>query len=201
MAKLDHTYDAIADIYAGTLLQLSEAAGNSEKVQAELVELVELMDKVPTFGDFMLNPAIDADNRRAVLEKVFRGKLDDLSLDALQVINRKGRCEIVPLISERYRLQLEEVRDEVDVYVTSAAELPKKLRRKVQEAATRLAGKTARLVEKVDPEVLGGLVVRIRDQKIDASVFCQLGKLREALRERALHEIHGGKDYFQAANG
>ena len=110
MAEFDYGSYAVADGYARTLLELSEEAGASDETLAEFRELVSLMERDADFGGFMTSPAVDTDARRDVLEKYFRGKLSDLLLNALQVINRKDRAELIPLIYERYRLALEKVR-------------------------------------------------------------------------------------------
>jgi F-type H+-transporting ATPase subunit delta len=198
MAKYDHGSTAIADSYAGTLLGLAEEAKNADTVITEFEDFVSFMEKDAVFGDFMTNPAVDADDRAAVLEKHFRGKYSDLLVNTLQVVNKKGRGELLPLIYERFRLKLEEVRNEVDVHVTSAVELNDALRDKVRHAAAGVAGRTPRLVEEVDPGILGGLVVRIGDKKLDSSVVNRLHQFRETLDERASREIHSGKAFFEA---
>ena len=53
------------------------------------------------------------------------------------------------------------------------------------------------LVESVDPALLGGLVVRIDDEKFDGSVARELARLEETLLARASHELHAGKSYFE----
>ena len=60
----------------------------------------------------------------------------------------------------------------------------------------RYAGRTARLVEKVDPELLGGLVLKVGDQKIDSSLSRRIHDAREGLFERASQELHAEKSYF-----
>ena len=134
-----------------------------------------------------------------MMETHFRGKMPDLLLNALQIVNENDRCELIPLIYEQYRLALEELRNEIDVHVTSAVELTEGMRAQIATAATQVAGKTARLVEKVDPAILGGLVVRIGDDKLDSSVSRQLEQIRDVFEERASHEIHSGKAFFESA--
>jgi F-type H+-transporting ATPase subunit delta len=200
MAEFDYGSYAVADSYARSLLELSEEAGASDEALAEFGELVSLMERDADFGGFMTSPAVDTDTRRDVLEKHFRGKLSDLLLNTLQVINRKDRAELIPLVYERYRLALEQVRNEVDVYVTAAVELSGALRKAIRHAASKITGKTARLVEKVDPGILGGLVVQIGDEKMDSSVLRQLQQIRRTLHERASQEIHSGKEYVESAS-
>lgn len=200
MSSLDHTSSSIADSYARALLSLTEDAGCSDEVHDTLRDLVDGMNRDQALAVFMMSRSIDDDRRTDLLEQHFRGKMHDLLLNTLQVINRKGRCELIPLVYERYRLALEELRNEIDVYVTSAIELTDAIRADLIEAATRVAGRTARLIETVDPEILGGLIVRIGDEKLDSSVSRRLERIHDAFEQRASQEIHSGKRYYEGAN-
>ena len=201
MAKFDHDAYAVADSYARTLLELSEEAGSSDTMMAEFRAFVDLMEEDAQFGTFMTSPAVDDDARGEILEKHFRDRLSDLLLNTLQVINRKGRAGIIVLILERYRLELEKVRNEVDVHVTSAVELTVDLRERIRDAATAMTGQVALLVEKVNPDILGGLVMQIGDKKMDGSLVRRLSQIRRLLHKRATQEIHNGREYFEAASG
>ena len=197
MATTDDTVIAVADAYAEALLDLSERQGNSDRVLAELEELAACFEKDEAVAGFFTSPAVDDQDRGTALEKMFRGRLSDLLVDTLCVLNSKGRASIIPAVYERYRLALERVRGEVDVYVTSAYPLSSKLRHRLDEVLAQQTGQRPRLIEQVDPAVLGGLVVQIGDQKLDCSVAHRLASLGEAFRERASREIHAGKGYIE----
>lgn len=201
MARLDHTTASIAETYAEALYELADAGGATDAVLEEVEAFRELMEKDTAFADFMMNPAMDAEVRRAFLEKHFRGKFGDLFLNTLLVVNRKGRTALLPLICEHYRAAHERARNEVDVEVTSAVPLNDTSRRAVLEAMARVTGKTARLVERVDPSILGGLVVRIGDRKFDASLVRRLEGIRETLLERATQEAASGRAVAVANGG
>lgn len=199
MPKYDHDSAAIADRYARALLDLSEESQSSDDVLVEFEEFVSIFAEDKAFEAFMTDTAIDRADRRRVLEKHFRGRISDLLLNAMQVINQKDRTFLIPLILEKFRLALEARRNEVEVHVTAAVELNDVVRDRLQQAATRISGKWARLIEKVDPSILGGLVVRIHDEKMDASVLRRLQRMRDVLSDRASREIHSGKEYFESA--
>lgn len=199
MSKLDHNANAVADAYAKTLLELSEKQGNSDRVAEEFADFVEAMKSDAQFGEYMSSVMVDADARGKTLEKHFRGKMVDLLLSTLQVINRRGRGELVPLICERYHHWLGEHRNQVDVSVTSAVPLTEALRGKLNEAISHLTGKTSRLHEKVDASLLSGLVIRVGDDKLDTSAKRQLRNIFDRLRERASAELHGGRSHYDTA--
>jgi len=199
MATVDDTEITIADSYAAAVLELAEAAGASEDLLEEFGGLVAALEQEETLRYFLISPAVDDDARREGLEKAFRGQASDLLVNTLQVLNAKGRMQILPTLYERYRLALEEIRGEIDVEITTALPLPDALREPLTESLRRRTGKTPRLIEKVDDSVLGGLIVQIGDEKLDGSAAHHLRLLRGTLRERASREIHAGKDYLEGA--
>ena len=198
MAKFEHGSIAIADSYAKTLLELTEKSGQSEAVAEDFSEFDKLLKTDEAFASFMYSQSVDADARAEVLEKNFRGRMNDLLLSTIQVVNRKDRCELLELIRERFRLALEDARNEVDVYVTSAIPLTDELRESMRKATTSVTGKTVRFIEKVDASILGGLIVRIGDEKLDTSVITRLKGLNTSLMHRATEEIQKGHAFAEA---
>lgn len=195
MASLDDKHLAVARVYSRALLALAEEQGIGDEVGDDLRELARYVAEHQDFADFLGSPLIDAAERQAAIEKIFRGRLSDLLVNALQVVNRKERMVLVPAIAETYREELRDLRGRVDVLVRTAVALPVGLREKLSAAVARFTGKQPELVEKVDPGLLGGMVVQVGDDKIDASVASQLKNLSEALLRRASQEIVRGTPY------
>jgi F-type H+-transporting ATPase subunit delta len=200
MAKFEHGSIAIADSYAKTLLELTEKSGQSDAVAEDFGEFDKLLKTDEAFAEFMYSQSVDSDTRETVLEKNFRGRMNDLLLSTIQVVNRKERCELLELIRERFRLALEVARNEVDVYVTSAIALTDDLRESLRQATSSITGKTVRFIEAVDPSILGGLVVRIGDEKLDNSVINRLQGLNASLMHRATEEIQKGHAFAEATD-
>jgi F-type H+-transporting ATPase subunit delta len=199
MAVVDDTTIAVADVYAAALLVITEQKRTSTEVRDQLAELAAYIEKDLALADFLASPVVNTDARAHVIERAFRGRLDDTLVDGLQVLNQKGRTGIIPTLYARYRLKLEQIRGEVDVYVTSATPLNDKLRSRIVDVLRRYTGKKPELIERVDAGILGGLSVRIEDEKIDSTVARRLEVLRQALLERASREIHTGQQYFEGA--
>lgn len=185
----------LAGVYAESLLALAEEQGAAEALLAELDELQAYAGGHADFAAFLASPAVDAEARRDVLEKLFRRRLSDLALDALQIVNRKGRLSLLPAIVAAYRAALDERRGRLEVRVVSAVPLTEDQRRRLTAAVARHTGREARLREEVDPALLGGVVLRIGDRKVDSSVATRLATLAEALAARASQEIWSGRQY------
>lgn len=196
MAVVDDTVIALADIYASALVAVTEERGNSTEVRDQLAGLAEYIARDQALAEFLDSPAVDAEVRHRVIERAFRGRLDESLVDGLHVLNKKGRAGIIPTLFERFRLKLGAIRGDVDVYVTTALPLSDNLRSRLVDVLSRYTGRKPRLIERVDPGVIGGLAVRIEDEKLDSTVARRIATVRQVLLERASREIHAGKEYF-----
>ena len=192
MAKVDDRKLGLGRVYARAILEVAEERGMAEQVRDELAALADYLDREVGLRDLLANPLTDEKVKERLLEKALRGRASDLLVDALEVVARKGRIDLLPAIAEAYRQEYRRVRNIVDVTVKSAIPLPPELRRRLLEAASRYTGKKAELEESVDPALIGGLVVQIGDEKIDSSVATSLRSLGQALQRRGAEQIHRG---------
>ena len=191
---------AVARVYAQALLELAEAQGQADTVLEELVSLGTLIDRDPAFANFLVTPLVDIKERRQALDRMFRDQMSEILLDTLQVMNTKGRSALVRALVEAYGQEYEELRGQVRVAVQSAVPLTDALRQQLQQAVSGFTGKTPKLEESVDPELIGGLVLQVADRRVDTSVFKEIKGLRQQLLDRASQEIHSGKTYLEEAS-
>lgn len=190
---------AIARVYAEAMLQLAESQGDSEILFEELRNFADCVELDSDLHDFVSSPMVDLEARRKMLENVFRGKRTDLFVDGLQVMNRKGRLGLISAVAEAYRLERDKLRNRTEVRVKSASPLTAELHAKLKEAMSQRVGHDVDLVEEVDESLIGGLVLQIGDEKLDASIATRLKRIGESLLDRAAREIHSGKRYYDEA--
>jgi len=179
----------VAELYAGSILDLAEEHGAAETLRDELDGLAALVGKDRELEDFLASPLIPESARHEVLETSFRGKLDDLLVDALQVMSRKGRLGLLVATAAAYRQALKERRGEIDVEVSSAVPLSPEVAARIEKTVRKFTGKKPELKLTVDPTLLGGLVLRVADRKIDGSVKTRISRLAERLLERGSEQI------------
>jgi F-type H+-transporting ATPase subunit delta len=199
MASVDESNREIGRLYAEAILHVAEEKGQAEELLEELNGLVEYLDRNPELESFLGSPLIEAEPRAQVIEKAFRGKASDLLLDSILVVNGKGRLSALRAIAVAYRAALRDLRGWVDIDVRTAVPLTAALRGRLEQTLAAATGRKPTLIEKVDPAVIGGLVVEVEGRKIDASVASRLHDLSEALLARASREIHSGKAYVAAS--
>lgn len=200
MASFDQKLMGVARIWARALIDRVdqvEAPERADALLAELQELAHLTEAEPSFAAFLASPLVTVEQRRDALEAIFRGRSSDLLVDALQVMNRKGRLGLLPTVVETFRREVRDRRGEVDVEVRTAVPLSPELRERVAGAVAGLTGRKPQLHESVDPALIGGVVLRMGDRKIDASVARELERVAGRLRERASRELQSKRSYVE----
>ena len=181
--SIDELQD-LAGVYATALFELAQQAEVVSQVRAELEELVRLEEAEPEFAAFLKSWVIEEDRRAASLEKMFRGRLSDLVLNTLLVMNRHGRCGLLQVLCRQFILQQEEASNQVEAWAVSAVELDQAQRKAVEAVAAGLTEKEPLVEFVVDPAVLGGLVLQIGDWRYDNSLRTRLKVARGQILER-----------------
>ena len=189
MANVSDRELSLARVYSRSILELAEEQGQAEAVLDELQELVKYLDRSPEFEQFLGSPLVEAEDRGRTVEKALRGRASDLLVDSLQVVNRKGRLGLLRAIAEGYRIEFRDLRGIADAHVRTAVPLSEAMRTRVRESVARFTGKQPFLIEKVDPSLIGGIVIEVGGQKIDGSVSSRLRELGQSLERRASQEI------------
>lgn len=174
-----------ADVYAEALFELAHKQGLSEQVRDELETLVRLARENPTFAEFLRSAAIDDEKKAAQLERWLRGRFSDLLLNTLLVMNRHGRLGLLEALLRALVLRAEQAAGQIEARVRSAVELDESLRERTVEAIRRVTGRQPLVEYRIDPELIGGLVVEIGDIRFDSSIRRQLDRARQKLHRRA----------------
>ncbi len=187
---------AAAAIYAGSLLELANEAGEAEAIGQELADLATLWRSEPAFAAMMRSAAIDVDSRRESLKRIFSGKVRPLTLNLLLVLNDRRRAYVLPAVCDAYRRKLGDQLGRQAVQVTTAVELDEPRRTRLMAEVRRLSGREPELFTRVDPELLGGMTVQIGDKLYDTSVRRRLRKLRGDLLASTEQHLLAGSARF-----
>lgn len=198
MASELESNTAAARGYGEALYDLAAEQGRVDLIEAQLVDLAALWKREPAFAGLM-SPAIDEDPRRASLRRAFTGKVDPLLLNLLLVLNDRRRGHALPQVAAAFREVSDQRRGRLQVQVTSAVALSDGDRVRLVDDLKRRTGKQPVLNEKVDPSVLGGLVVQVGDQVMDSSVRVRLRRLRSEMSQRMERHLYEMGERFMKA--
>lgn len=184
MPLIEAAPDALARTYALSLFELAQAAGGQakiEEVQGELEDILELARADRRFGEFLASRILPAKARGEALNRIFRGRVSDLTVNFLLVLNNKGRLgHLAPIAAAFDELVQETVgRVEVDVYTASplGADELESIKARLRE----VLGREPVVHPYTDGSMLGGIKLQIGDQLIDGSLATRLRKMRELL--------------------
>jgi F-type H+-transporting ATPase subunit delta len=181
MAKTKTHNSPIAIAYATSLLELASERKQAEAIAGELAALRQIVNENRTFHQYLSDPGISHAERGETIKRIFGGNVSPLMSNFLGVLNEKNRLSGLVDIADAYDDLLAEQLGKIEVDVTVASKLSpdqlEEVRKKVGEAMK----KEAVVHEFIDDSIIGGLVVRVRDKLLDASVKTQLKAMREQL--------------------
>jgi F-type H+-transporting ATPase subunit delta len=123
----------------------------------------------------------EADQKQVVGQLLQKGLVDDLAVNLLMLLLRRHRLASLPRILEIYQELYNKEKGVIVADVTSAVPLDDAHKQRVADQLSKITGKTIELRVHHDPRILGGLITRIGDELIDASVATRLAELSERL--------------------
>jgi F-type H+-transporting ATPase subunit delta len=182
----------VARVYATALLDAAEKAGKSDLIWDHFTTLVGQplrQTDSPTDPMVLLVVAVPRGRRDEMIRKAFAGRVDDLFLNFVLVLNHHNRLEIIRPVAAEYHELMEQRARRVRVQVQSAVPLTDAERDQVKAMARERLNLDPILVESVDPSLLGGLRVQVGDRVIDATVRNRLDTLKNQLLTRSSHAI------------
>ena len=173
----------VASRYAKALLGLASERNELTTVGPDVNKLSSLVNSSRDFEMLLVSPVIKPGKKKSVLEAVLKGKVSEVTYGFIQLLVSKGREGIVPSIIEETKAQLRAMNNIQAATVKTASALNDRSRVKILAEVAKLHNGEVELKEIVDPEILGGFVLRMDDREVDASIKRQLNKLGRILTE------------------
>jgi F-type H+-transporting ATPase subunit delta len=190
----------IARVYAEALLGAAEKKGEADAVAEQLESLVnDVFRTAPQFEEFLSSGAVGRPDKERVIRDVLGQQASQTFLDFLLVVNRHERLDLLRVILHALRVLLDQRARRIRVQVRTTVPLPEDQRQRLQQELHDTFRLEPVLETAVDPDLLGGMVVRVGDWVYDASVRTQLHNLRNQIIERSSYEIQSGRNRFSAS--
>jgi F-type H+-transporting ATPase subunit delta len=187
----------VARVYAEALYKAVEGDGQVEAVLDELNTLIDgVFKKDPGLELFFASAAVGRDRKAQLIKAAFEGKASGAFVQFLQVLNEHDRLDMLRAIAQAFQALYDRKSHRLTVHVRSAVPLTDQERQKLIDDLRGVAPFEPILDEAVDPDILGGLIIRINDWVYDASVRTRIQAVRSQLVERSSHGIQSGRDRF-----
>jgi F-type H+-transporting ATPase subunit delta len=175
----------IARNYAEALLALARKAGDLQAWGRLIDDVASAVERDDRLRRFLEAPQISADAKNAVLAKAYEDRAPRLFLRYLQRLVMNRRQMLIAEIANEYRDLVDEAEGRVHAQVTVAKPVDEAERAAIARQLSHTMGKPVVPQVRVNPNIMGGIIVRIGDRVMDGSVRKRLGILRSRMLARA----------------
>ncbi len=180
---------AVARRYAQALFELAAGRDLLTQVENELQQVVTVVAGSAELANILSHPQVPAQVKKQTMDKLFEGKISGITLSFVELLVDRRRQDHLQEIMEEYVALANQVQNVADAQVTTAIELTSEEQQEFDRKLAQLTGKKVRLTTKVDPAIIGGVVVQIGDKVIDDSLATKLNTLKNSLLSIQLKEI------------
>jgi F-type H+-transporting ATPase subunit delta len=167
-------------MYARALFQAAQEEERLEQVAADLGELARALDEVPELRAILRNPQIDPSEKAALLDQLTAGG-DELVRNFVRLVSEKGRAGELSEMSAELEALVAREQNRLAVELTTAYELSDDEARSIIEQIQQASGRSVEASRSVDPDLIGGIVLRVGSFRADGSVRGRLERLRQEL--------------------
>jgi F-type H+-transporting ATPase subunit delta len=170
-------------VYARALYEAAKEQGLVDAAQEELGDFAAAVRDVPELRALLLNPQVDPRAKSAALVAI-TGDLHDIVQNFLRVLAEKGRIGELEEVAREFERLVAREQGQLSVELTTAHELSDEEARAIVDQIAKASGRRVEATRKVDPDLIGGVVLQAGSFRLDASVRGRLERLRRELATR-----------------
>ncbi len=176
--------EEIARVYADALFDVANDRDELDEIHDQLGQFADAMNSSNDMRVFFFSPYFSSEDKREAIGSAVSGASDEL-VNFLELLAEKHRMPAIFRIRDRFDELWAKARKRLEVTLTSAVELDDKVVEQVREEVERQTEREIDLETQVDPDILGGLVLRVGNMVLDASIRGKLEKLRKEVASAA----------------
>ena len=177
--------EEIAEVYARALFEVAQGQDKLELVREQLSALAQALEENRDLALFFFSPYFSTQEKQGALRRVLTDA-DEVLVNFLELLIEKHRMPVIFRVREQYERLWEEENRMLPVEVTSAIELDPQTTENLGRTIGERSGRRVTLTAQVDPDILGGIVVRVGNSILDASIRTRLEQLRRHVAQGAL---------------
>ncbi|HET8955866.1 MAG TPA: ATP synthase F1 subunit delta [Solirubrobacterales bacterium] len=173
-----------ARVYAEALFEVGRDKGKLDSLQQQLSEFTDAVDRNRELQVFFFSPYLSSAEKKEGIERAITGAEPEL-INFLELLVDKHRMTEIFRIRREFEELWKRENRRIDVTVTSAVELDPAVVEKIGQEVERQTGEKVDLSSSVDSNILGGIVLRVGNMVLDASIRSRLEKLRKSVAQAA----------------
>ncbi|MHB8155833.1 MAG: F0F1 ATP synthase subunit delta [Desulfocucumaceae bacterium] len=174
---------AVGGRYAEALYEIAEREKAVDAVEQELLAVEAIVSENRDLQKMLYHPRITPEDKKSLLNELLSGKVSEVTLEFLKLLVDRQREQFLADIVGSFVNLANRARNITEAQITSAMDLTANEKQELAAVLNKVTGKKVETSYKVDPSLIGGVVVRIGDRVIDGSIRTRLATLREHLRQ------------------
>jgi len=171
--------------YSRALFQSALEKKILEKVNQDMILITELF-KVPETKEFLHSPVIVPSKKTEIFHKILGENVEKITLALIDLVVKNGRESFLPAIARVFISETMKYKGITKSVLTTASKTDEKVRKQIIGLIADVFNTKAELEEITDPGIIGGFILRVDDNYIDASVRTKLNKIRKELMRSVL---------------
>jgi F-type H+-transporting ATPase subunit delta len=172
--------EEIARVYAEALFEVAKEKGKLEEIRDQLAQFADALADDRDLQVFFFSPYFSSEEKREGIQSAISGAEPEL-VNFLELLAEKHRMPAIFRIRRDFEELVAEELKQLEVNVTSAIELDEGIVKQVGEEIEKQTGRQVELSSSIDPDILGGLVLRVGNMVLDASLRNRLEKMRREI--------------------
>ena len=176
--------EELAQVYARSLFEVAREQGKLDVLREQLAQFADALNENRQLAVFFFSPYFSTAEKREALPRLLDGA-DEALLNFLSLLIENHRMPVIFRIRQTYERMWDEENKTLPVEITSAIELDQATTESLGKTIGERAGRKVTLAARVDPDILGGIVVRVGNSILDASIRNRLEQLRRHVAQGA----------------
>lgn len=165
--------------YAKAILNLAKDSKSESAVNDDMLLILQTIEENKDLELMLNSPVIKSSGKINVLNALFSKKINNISLGLFHLLQDNKRLDLLKAIAKKYAIIYDFDKHILEAKVTTAVPITEELEKQVLQKIVELTGDKANLVNDVDPDILGGFILRVGDVQYDASIANHLSQLRK----------------------
>jgi F-type H+-transporting ATPase subunit delta len=166
--------------YSRAIFQSAVEKKTLDKVYQDMIFISEIC-RTPETKEFLQSPIISPSKKQAIFHKMFDGNIEKITLSLIDLTVKNGRESFIPAIARNFIHETKKYRGITESVLTTAVKVDDEVKKQITTLISDIFKTTVELKETVDPEIIGGFILQIDDNYIDASIKNKLRKIKKEL--------------------
>ena len=172
--------------YAKSLIDLAQEQNIVEDIRNDMDLFLHTLKASPELKAVLANPIVSHSKKIKILDEVFGGKVNKVSIAFFKLMVNKGRAEILYPAALEFVNQYDVIKNITKATVVSATELSEANKKTIIAEIERSTKGTVKLTAKVDPALIGGFILTVGDEQVDTSISSSLARLKKGFAHSAV---------------